>query len=45
MYIDYNQRITLQEDKWEVETTRTGPNDDRHIIWALGEKIFVYIIN
>ena len=33
-------QITRQRVRWKAEMTRTGPNDARRVVWALGELFF-----
>ena len=42
MYTGFTLWNALQGDKWESETTRTGPNDVSGVVWVLGEYFFSF---
>jgi hypothetical protein len=40
VFIGCNLLNTQHGDRWQAATMRTGPNDAKHVVWAIGEFFF-----
>jgi len=43
VYLGCNLHNTRREKEWKAAMRKSGPNDARRVVWALGQFIFIFI--
>ena len=42
-YLVANDVLLFRKDGWQALEKKTGPNDARRVVWALGKSFVIYI--